>query len=145
MRRTTTLKAVAAAFGASWVVRAVAGLMPGSGVARFLVIATPAVFGVGEVLLSPVNGPLVNDLAPEGLRGRYFAASAMCFTIAALVSPAISGAMIGAGLGLFLLVFFVAACGGAAIGADWLRPSLTTAQDNARENRPPAGNLSEED
>ena len=143
MRRTTALKAVAAAFGASWVVLAVAGLMPGSGLARVLVIATPAVFGVGEVLLSPVNGPLVNDLAPQALRGRYFAASAMCFTIAALVSPAISGALIGAGLGLVLLAFFVAACGGAAIGAEWLRRSLTPVQDNARESRPPAGNLSE--
>jgi MFS family permease len=143
MRRTTALQAVAAAFAVSWVVLAVAGLTPGTGISRVLVIATPAVFGVGEVLLSPVNGPLVNDLAPQALRGRYFAASAMCFTLAALISPAVSGAMIGAGLGLVLLLFFVAACGGAAIGAQWLNRCLTPAQDNAPESRPHPPHLSD--
>jgi hypothetical protein len=63
MRRTTALKAVAGAFAASWVVLAFAGLVPGSGAARALVIATPAVFAVGEVLLSPVSSPLVNCAA----------------------------------------------------------------------------------
>ncbi len=145
IRRTTALKAVAASFGASWVVLAMAGLTPGSAVSRVLVIVTAAVFGVGEVLLSPVNGPLVNDLAPQALRGRYFAASAMCFTLAAIVSPAISGAMIGAGLGLWLLVLFVAACGAAAIGAEWLSRSLTPAQDNAPEARRAGASLSEAD
>jgi dipeptide/tripeptide permease len=135
MRRTTALKAVAAAFGVSWVVLAFAALRPGTGVARVLVVLTPAVFGLGEVLLSPVNGPLVNDLAPDALRGRYFAASAMCFTVAQLVSPAISGAMIGSGLGLALLVLFVVACTAAAVGAGWMRRSLTPAQDNAPGSR----------
>jgi MFS family permease len=135
MRRTTALKAVAAAFGASWVVLGTAGLVPGSRAAQVLVIATPAVFGVGEVLLSPVNGPLVNDLASDALRGRYFAASSMCFTLAAIASPAISGIMIGAGLGLLLLVFFVVACAAAAFGAERLRRALTPAQDNAPGTR----------
>ena len=136
MRRTTALKAVAGAFAASWVVLAFAGLVPGSGAARALVIATPAVFAVGEVLLSPVSSPLVNDLAPATLRGRYFAASAMCFTVANIVSPAISGAAIGAHMGVFLLGFFVACCAAAGVGAHWLGLALTPAQDNAHESRP---------
>src|ERR1017187_9354921 len=100
-----------------------------------LVIATPVVFAVGEVLLSPINGPLVNDLAPPALRGRYFAASSLCFTVANIVSPAISGAAIGAGLGLVLLAMFVVACGAAAMGAHWLARALTPEQDNARASR----------
>jgi hypothetical protein len=56
-------------------------------------------------------------------------------TVANIVSPAISGAAIGAGLGLFLLGFFVACCGGAALGAEWLGRALTPAQDNALESR----------
>ena len=123
-RRTTALKLVAAAFAACWVVLAFAGLVPGSSAARALVIATMVVFAVGEVLLSPVSGPLVNNLAPLALRGRYFAASAMCITVANVVSPAISGAAIGAGLGIFLLGFFVACCGVAALGAHWLGRAL---------------------
>lgn len=134
-RRTTALKMVAAAFAACWVVLASAGLMPGTDAARALVIASLVVFAAGEVLLSPVSGPLVNDLAPPGLRGRYFAASAMCITVANIVSPAISGAAIGAGFGILLLGFFVACCGAAALGAEWLGRALTPAQDNAPESR----------
>jgi MFS family permease len=134
-RRTTALKMVAAAFAACWVVLASAGLMPGTDAARALVIASLVVFAAGEVLLSPVSGPLVNDLAPPALRGRYFAASAMCITVANIVSPAISGAAIGAGFGILLLCFFVACCGAAALGAEWLGRALTPAQDNAPESR----------
>ena len=116
MKRTTALEMVAAAFASSWVVLGIAGLVPGSRVLTALVVATPVVFAAGEVLLSPVNGPLVNDLAPPGLRGRYFAASSLCFTVAAIVSPAVSGAAIGAGFGLPLLGVFVVACGVAGNG-----------------------------
>ncbi len=137
-RRTTALKMVAAAFAACWVVLASAGLMPGSETARALVIATLVVFAAGEVLLSPVSGPLVNNLAPPALRGRYFAASAMCITVANVLSPAVSGAAIGAGFGIFLLGFFVTCCGAAALGAQWLGRALTPAQDNAPESRSPA-------
>lgn len=143
VRRTTALKMVAAAFAASWVVLAVAGLLPGSGLSRALVVLTPVVFAVGEVLLSPINGPLVNDLAPSALRGRYFAASATCFTIANIVSPAISGAAIGAGLGLGLLGIFVLACGAAALGAHWLRQALSAKQDNAAGSRPVLGGIAD--
>jgi MFS family permease len=139
MRRTTALKTVAGAFAASWFVLAIAGLVPGSRVSMALVILTPAVFAAGEVFLSPINGPLVNDLAPAPMKGRYFAASSMCFTVANIVSPAISGATIGAGLGQFLLGGFVVACGAATVGAHWLGRALTERQDNARTSRPAVG------
>jgi MFS family permease len=135
IRRTTALTAVAGAFAASWIVLEIAGLVPGTTASMALVIATPAVFAVGEVLLSPVNGPLVNDLAPPELRGRYFAASSFCFTVANIVSPAVSGAAIGAGLGRYLLGGFVVACAAAAVGARWLGLALTPAQDNASQAR----------
>lgn len=129
--RTTALMAVAGAFGASWIVLEIAGAVPGTTTSMALVITTPAVFALGEVILSPVNGPLVNDLAPAQLRGRYFAASSFCFTVANIVSPAISGAAIGSGLGRYLLAGFVVACAAAAIGARWLGLALTPAQNNA--------------
>ncbi len=143
VRRTTALKMVAGAFAASWVVLGVAGLLPGSGLSRALVVLTPVVFAAGEVLLSPINGPLVNHLAPPAMRGRYFAASATCFTLANIVSPAISGAAIGAGLGLGLLGIFVLACGAAGLGAQWLKHALSADQDNAASARPGLGGLAD--
>lgn len=71
MRRTTALSLVAVTFGASWVVLGSAALWPRSATGDALVIVMLVIFGMGEVLLSPVWGPLVNDLAPPELRGRY--------------------------------------------------------------------------
>jgi MFS family permease len=135
VKRTTALKMVAASFAASWVVLGLAHLVHGSGAARALVIATPVVFAVGEVLLSPVSGPPVNDLAPPALRGRYFAASSECFSVASIVSPAISGAAIGAGRGVALLGLFVICCAATVVGAHWLGLGLTPTQDNAAGSR----------
>ena len=69
MRRTSALKAVAVAFAASWVVLGLAGLLPGSGVARLLVVATPVVFAVGEVLLEPGQRPARERPRPAGAAG----------------------------------------------------------------------------
>jgi hypothetical protein len=61
----------------------------------------------------------------------------MCVTVASVVSPALSGAAIGAGLGIFLLGFFVACCAAAAFGARWLHRALRPSQDNAPQSRSP--------
>lgn len=130
LRRTTALELVAVAFAASWAVLGLGGIWPGTIASRCLVIAAEVVFAAGEVLLSPVSGPLVNDMAPPALRGRYFAASSVCFTLANIASPAVSGAMLGAGAGGVLLGLFVVACAGAVLATRWLRAVLSPAQDN---------------
>ena len=60
-------------------------------------------------------------------------------TVASIVSPAISGAMIGTGFGLLLLCLFVACCGLAVGGAQWLRLSLTDRQDRQPAISPSEG------
>jgi MFS family permease len=131
MRRTKALTTVAAFFGLSWVVLGLGGHWPRSTAGDIACIAMFVVFGAGEVLLSPVQLPLVNDLAPEALRGRYNAAAATLYSVASIVSPAIAGVMLGASLGTAYLGLLVGCCGVAMIGFRWLRNALTPAEDRA--------------
>jgi predicted MFS family arabinose efflux permease len=79
---------------ASLVVLAASGLL--SGTAAALVIVTAgAVFGVGETLQAPTQPPLVADLAPDRLRGRYFALGSMSWSVGGILGPAIGGALLG--------------------------------------------------
>ena len=50
---------------------------------------------VGETLQGPTQAPLVADLAPEHLRGRYFALSAMSWSAGSILGPAVGGALLG--------------------------------------------------
>ena len=58
--------------GAALIVLAGGGLLNGTSAALVFMTAT-MVFAVGETLQGPTQAPLVADLAPERLRGRYFA------------------------------------------------------------------------
>lgn len=91
-RRTRLLAVAAGAWGLSW------GLL-GLSQATVVVLVFGAVFGIGEVFVAPAMQPLVNALATDRLRGRYNALSGAMFSIAFVVSPAVSAALIGNGLG----------------------------------------------
>ena len=56
-------------------------------------------FALGETLLQPTIPSLVNDLAPDHLRGRYNALSSGSFQLAAVVAPPVSGLLVGHHLG----------------------------------------------
>jgi MFS family permease len=64
-----------------------------------LVAGCASVFALGETLLQPTIPALVNDLAPDHLRGRYNALSSSAFQLAAIIAPPVSGALIGHHLG----------------------------------------------
>ncbi|MCU1593227.1 MAG: major facilitator superfamily 1 [Frankiales bacterium] len=97
-RRTSALAAAASLWAVSWaLLDFVPGLTSTQRVVAVLVFG--GVFGIGEVFMAPSLQPLVNALASDRLRGRYNAASGACFSLAFVVSPALSGVMIGNGLG----------------------------------------------
>jgi MFS family permease len=48
------------------------------------------VFAVGETMLQPVGSAIVNDIAPEHLRGRYNAAAGASWGISSTLAPAIT-------------------------------------------------------
>jgi hypothetical protein len=49
------------------------------------------IFAVGECLHGTVQGPLVSDLAPRPLLGRYMALSSSSWQVAFVISPAAGG------------------------------------------------------
>ena len=127
-RRSRMLALCAAIWSVSWAVIALSDAVDGwTSVA--LVVVGLAVFGLGETLWAPLAPAVVNDLAPEELRGRYNALQGMTWTIAMIVGPALAGLLIGNGLAH---VWVGCTVGGTALGAVLLlrlRRSLTPAQD----------------
>jgi len=79
---------------ASLIVLAAGGLLTGTSAAVVLITAT-LVFGLGETLQGPTQAPLVADLAPDRLRGRYFALGSMSWSAGSILGPAVGGPLLG--------------------------------------------------
>src|SRR5207253_5650729 len=103
----------AACFAAAWIVTLVAGR---AGAAPMLVAAL-AVFAVGETLIAPSMPALVNDLAPDVLRGRYNAVFTLSWQLGAVIGPALAGTALGHGQGSALFLALAAACLAASFAA----------------------------
>jgi MFS family permease len=117
-RRTRVIAAMGVVWALAWLCLGLSGLVPGTLGAAVLVAACAGVFALGETLLQPTIPALVNDLAPDHLRGRYNALSSGAFQLAAVIAPAISGVLIGRALGevyIGLLVVGSLLCGALAI------------------------------
>jgi MFS family permease len=98
-RRTRVIAAMGVVWALSWLLLGLSGLVPGTWGAALLVAACASVFALGETLLQPTIPALVNDLAPDHLRGRYNALSSGAFQLAAVIAPAVSGVLISQALG----------------------------------------------
>jgi predicted MFS family arabinose efflux permease len=79
---------------AALIVLAGGGLLNGTSAALVFMTAT-MVFAVGETLQGPTQAPLVADLAPDHLRGRYFAVGSMSWSAGSILGPAIGGPLLG--------------------------------------------------
>jgi predicted MFS family arabinose efflux permease len=79
---------------ASLIVLAAGGLLSGTS-AALVIVTAGAVFGIGETLQAPTQPPLVADLAPDRLRGRYFALGSMSWSVGGILGPAVGGALLG--------------------------------------------------
>lgn len=96
-RRTTGLVLVCAFWATAWAVTLVAGGLGGGALAVTAFAGALVVFAVGETLLSPSLAPMVNDLAPDDLRGRYNGVYTLAWTTGFAAGPAIAGISFGAG------------------------------------------------
>ena len=68
-----------------------------AGTSAFLVITVAlALFGVGECFHGPAHQALVAEIAPDHLRGRYFAVHSLSWGLAGTVGPAIGGFLLAA-------------------------------------------------
>ena len=110
MRRTRALVAVTVAWASSWVLLGVAGLLPSGAPVTAAVLVFPAVFAVGEMLLSPVMPSIVNDLADDHVRGRYNAALSWSWSVGNVVGPLVGGALLGADAAAVWIMLALAGC-----------------------------------
>jgi MFS family permease len=127
----------------SWLCLGASGLVPGTLGAAILVAACAAVFALGETLLQPTIPALVNDLAPDHLRGRYNAVSSAAFQLAAVIAPPSAGFLIGHALGHVYIGLLVAGsllCG--VIAVAWVEPQLSPRTNGVTAPAPLAEDLS---
>lgn len=123
-RRTRVIMVMSVIWSAAWLLLGTSGLVPGALGATALVAACTSVFALGETLMQPTIPALVNDLAPDHLRGRYNALSTAAFSLAAIVAPVVAGWLIGHGDGAAYIVQLVVGCGALVAVAAYLEPRL---------------------
>jgi MFS family permease len=105
-RRTTAMALTCMCWAGAWALTVVAGAVGAGGWAVALFAAAAVVFALGETFLTPSLVPIVNDLAPDDLRGRYNGLSVLAWTTGFAVGPIVGGVALGAGLegGFFAVV-----------------------------------------
>jgi MFS family permease len=135
-RRMPVLAVMCLLFGGSWLLVGAAGLVRGGVAVAGLALAI-GVFSLAECLYDAVYGPLVSDLAPPELLGRYMAVSGFSWQFGFIVGPAAGAVLLSltpAG------TWLIAAAG--CVGAAWyaLRPDRQL-PDRARRT-PQAASLS---
>ena len=81
------LAAMAVLFG-TWILVLVGGLSLEAGAATALFAFAFGIFFLGECLHGTVQGPLVSDLAPRRLLGRYMAMSSSSWQVGFIIGPA---------------------------------------------------------
>ena len=119
-RRTSSLALAFASIGLSWAVAVLAGRL--SSFAAIVAFALAmGIFAVGETLISPTLAPMVNDIAPDRLRGRYNGMYTLALTVGFVVGPALAGVGLGVGDGSPFLLALVVACAVGCVGSLRLR------------------------
>lgn len=116
-RRTTGIILACLCWGAAWAVTLASGTLGGGAVAVLAFSTAMVVFALGETLLAPSQAALVNDLAPDDLRGRYNGLYTLAWTTGFALGPVIAGVALEAGNGTALFGGLIAACGLAAVAA----------------------------
>jgi MFS family permease len=90
-RRMSALAAMSVLFAVTWLLVLVGGLTLEAGAATALFAFAFGIFALGECLHGAVQGPLVSDLAPRRLLGRYMALSSSSWQVGFIIGPAAGG------------------------------------------------------
>jgi MFS family permease len=119
-RRTRGLMLESVFWAAAWTTALAAAWLG----APYLFVVVAVLFACAEMLHSPTIPAIVNDLAPDRLRGRYNAAGALSWQTARIVGATTAGQLLGLGLGGPLLAGFIGLCGLGALLAIRLERAL---------------------
>ena len=118
-RRTRGLALVALAFATAWLATLAAGQLGGGGAALAAFALAMSLLALGETVVAPSLAPLINELAPDELRGRYNGLSTLAWTTGFIAGPTVAGLALAAGRPEALFLGLIACCGVLALG--WLR------------------------
>src|SRR5580700_542978 len=94
MRRTHAFAAASALFAVSLLAVLPATLIHSELAATSLLVGVAIVFAIGECVHIVVLGPLVADMAPAHLLGRYLSLYSLTFSISLALGPAIGGVLL---------------------------------------------------
>ena len=109
-RRTTAISLAFAGWAIAWLLALMSGSQGSGWSALGGFVTCMVVFGVAETLLAPTLTAIVNDLAPDHLRGRYNGVSTLGWTTGFFLGPAITGFALGNDAGSALLAALTVAC-----------------------------------
>lgn len=109
-RRVAALALVGALWAVSWMITVAGGLAGGGLLAVLLFLGASAIFGIGETFMQAALPALVNDLAPDDIRGRYNASYGLTWSIGNVAGPALAGFMLGAQRGTELFILCAVVC-----------------------------------
>jgi MFS family permease len=90
-----------------------AGLNGWAAAAGFII--SLGIFGIGETILSPTIPAIVNDLAPDELRGRYNGVHSLAWSFGSVAGPAMAGLFLARGMGVALFTVNLVGHGVAAL------------------------------
>jgi MFS family permease len=94
--RMRALALAPALWAAAWVIVEMGGAWLEAGAAALVFAGAATLYGLGECFHGPNYGPLVADLAPPGLEGRYWALSSGSWELGYVVGPAVGGFVLAA-------------------------------------------------
>ena len=126
--RTRLLAGVGLLWALSWSVNGSAFLAK-STLALILLCLGQVLFAIGETVWAPVAPAIVNDLAPDDVRGRYNAVQSLLWTFAGTLSPLVAGIFLQRGAGLPWVSCIVLGCLVAAVAALDLRRRISAVVD----------------
>lgn len=110
-RRTRGLMLESVFWAAAWATALLAAALA----APYLFVLVAVLFACAEMLHSPTIPAIVNDLAPDHLRGRYNAAGGLSWQTARVLGATTAGQLLGLGLGGPLLAAFIGLSGVGAL------------------------------
>ena len=113
-RRTRILVVMSGIWAAAFLALGLSGLLSSPAAAGLLFGLCLSVFGLGETFYQPTAPAMINDLAPDHLRGRYNALMSIAWQSASVVGPPVAGLLLGRGWAEAYIAVLV---GGAALVA----------------------------
>lgn len=133
-RRTRVVVVMAVMWAVSWMLLGATSWIPGTLGATLLVAGCASVFALGETLLQPTVPAMVNDMAPDHLRGRYNALNSAAFQAASVTGPPVAGLLIGRGLGgVWIGLLLAGVVLVIALSVLWVEPQLPASANGVKE------------